>query len=158
MGRCKLRKCLYCQNARNITEFAKMRIIEPQKRISQKQKLSSDAAIMAVLMKRQPLGKKELIHGAAIDDSTFSRVEPLLLREEVIKITNDKYYLFNYEGDEILEEVFNQLAKNGKLVVMIEEVADLVGRPPEDIRKQAYKIGKKYGVHIYYNNYQISAD
>jgi hypothetical protein len=148
-----LRKSLYCKNAIDKPEFAKMRNKKPEERLSQNKKLGSGAAIMAALMKGQPLSKRELIQKAAIDDSTFSRMEPLLLREDLIKVIGDKYYLFNFEGDEVLEEIFKKFMSEGRKLVQIEEVADLAGRSPESIIDNAYKIAKKYDVHFYYPNY-----
>jgi len=130
-----------------------MRNKKPEERLSQNKKLGSGAAIMAALMKGQPLSKRELIQKAAIDDSTFSRMEPRLLKEELIKIMDDKYYLFNFEGDEVLEEIFKKFVRDGKKLVVIEEVADLAGRSPESIKDLAYKIAKKYDIHFYYPNY-----
>jgi hypothetical protein len=148
-----LRKPFNCKNATNKTEVAKMRNKKPEERLSQNKTLGSGAAIMAALMKGQPLSKRELIQKAAIDDSTFSRMEPLLLREDLIKVIDDKYYLFNYEFDEVLDDIFKKFVNDGRKLVLIEEVADLAGRSPESIIDNAYKKAKKYDVHIYYSNY-----
>ena len=135
-----------------------MRTKAPADRLSKKMRMGSDAAVLVALMRRQPLEKRDLIREAKIDDSTFSRVEPLLLSRGLIGITNDKYHLFNYEGGEELEEIFKKFVKDSKYLVTLEEVADLVGRSPEGIKDQAYKMGHRYGVHIYYNNYVSPGD
>jgi hypothetical protein len=127
-----------------------MRNKDPEERRSKKPRLSSDAAVLVALLKKQPLEKGELIKNARISDSSFSRDEPLLLRE-AIKIVNGRYVLINYESLDVdMEEIFKELKYENKDVVRIEELANKVGKPPEAIKEQAYSLGKKYGILIYY--------
>jgi hypothetical protein len=84
-----------------------------------------------------------------MDDSTFSRVEPLLLREKLIKIVEEKYALINYElSDFNLEDVFRDMIKENSNVTTLSYLSNNVGKSPDFIKEDAYRLGKKYGVRI----------
>jgi hypothetical protein len=128
-----------------------LRIKDPEDRSSIKARLGSDAAVLAVLLRNQPIEKRELITKAGISDSGFSRVEPLLLVEKLIKIIDGKYVLFNYENLDVdMEEIFKKFKNENKTEVRLEVLANMTGKPPEKIRDKAYSLAKKYNMHIYY--------
>lgn len=122
---------------------------EPESRRSQKAFLGSDAQVLKALIEQQPLTKREIIQSTKISESTFSRVEPLLLREELIKKVGDAYALFNYvNADDVLEEVFRKYKENEHFGHTLDEVANDVGRPLKTIEDDVYRLGKKYGIRI----------
>jgi hypothetical protein len=132
-------------------EFAKMRYKNPEDRQSQKRGLGSDAAIIVTLIKEQPLEKKQLIEKAHVSDSSFSRVEPILLREKLLKQVDGGYALWYFESNvTILEDIFKDLKKNERYYVKIEELANLAGIPPKEIESEAYRLAKKYGISFPY--------
>lgn len=126
-----------------------MRTITPLDRKSQKKDLGSDAKILVTLIKEQPLKKKDLIKKARIDPSTFSRAEPLLLDTKAIKIVDNEYCLSNYdEKKEDMNELFLRYEKEYKQTATLEEIANAMGQPPDDIKRDVYAFGKEYGIII----------
>ncbi|MGD0802813.1 MAG: hypothetical protein ABSA11_01920 [Candidatus Bathyarchaeia archaeon] len=122
---------------------------DPRKRISQKHGLSSDAAIIVALIKEQPLEKNQLIKEASISPSTFSRDEPTLLDENVIKIIDGKYALWNYESKTtLLEKIFKDLKDSRTNAVNLGFLANLAGMPPEEIIVDAYRLAKENNILI----------
>ncbi|MCX6654167.1 MAG: hypothetical protein NTY03_03490 [Candidatus Bathyarchaeota archaeon] len=95
--------------------------------------------------------KKQLIEKAHVSDSSFSRVEPILLREKLLKQVDGGYALWYFESNvTILEDIFKDLKKNERYYVKIEELANLAGIPPKEIESEAYRLAKKYGISILY--------
>jgi hypothetical protein len=90
-----------------------------------------------------------LIESAEIDDSTFSRVEPLLLNTELIKKVGDLYVLYNYfNPDEELENLFIKYKNKEEYAKYMSDIANDIGRSPNSIEKDAYPLAKKYGIKI----------
>ncbi len=126
-----------------------MRIKVPEDRQSKKPHFSSDAAILVALLKKQPQGKSELIKNSGISGSSFSRDEPLLLREGAMKIIEEGYVLSNYEKIDVdINEIFMILKGENRVEVTLEELANRMGKPPNTIIDQAYRLGKLYNIHI----------
>jgi len=126
-----------------------MKIKDPEERWSKKPHLSTDAAILVALLKKQPQDKRELIKNSRVSDSSFSRDEPLLLREVAIKIVDEGYALSNYEKLDVdIEKEFRKLKVENRATVSIEELANRVGKPPELIREQSYRLGSKCKIII----------
>lgn len=117
-------------------------------KISDKKKLSSDAKVILVLMKRQPLAFQDLYKRAKIHEKTLYRLLRLLLDRGIIKeVSERKYALSDYTT---LEETFIKLKKKYSALkeVSLDDLAYDVGKPPEDIRQKAYELAKKHGLRI----------
>ena len=116
--------------------------------------LSSDAAIIVTLLKEQPLEKKLLIKKSMVSESSFSRDQPMLLDENVIKMVEGGYALWYYESTIILlEKKFMELQQSNESAVRIGTLANYSGTPPEKIREEAYRLGKQYRITVLEDNY-----
>ena len=77
----------------------------------------------------------------------------MLLNLKVIKIVEDGYALWNFEKNtSSLEEKIMELSQSDQYTVTLGILANYVGMPPDSIREEAYRLGKKYKVMIIENN------
>jgi len=76
------------------------------------------------------------------------------LDENVIKMVEGGYALWYYESTiSLLEKKFLELQQSKEPAVMIGTLANYSGTPPEDVRKEAYRLGKQYGIMVLEDNY-----
>ena len=113
-------------------------------KLSHKKKLGGDARIIVALMKKQPQTKVELCK--RIPRSTVFSCIPVLEDNEIIHKFEKGYALFDYKD---LEEIFANLRQRGVHgKVSIYDLANKVGRPPDKIESEAFRLGRKYGYEI----------
>lgn len=93
---------------------------EPYK-ISDTNKLNSQAAIIIALMKKQPQELKELCRSAGINDSTFYRNKRLLINRGIIKTTRKGYALWNFkERTTLWDRLKSRLEQHGGYLLNLE--------------------------------------
>lgn len=122
---------------------------------SRKKDLSSDAKILVVLMKEQPLTNAEIQIKAKISHATFYNTMPQLETWNIVKRVDYKYMIaisgFTdtlFELDAFLQSCIEKHGNFSSQVISLEDLANSVGKPPKDIEKDAYYLAKKYGFEI----------
>lgn len=118
-----------------------------------KKELLSDAKFLVALLKGQPLSKNELLNHPTykLRKSTFDRSKERLIDNKVIKEVDGKFSLWNYEPLEAkLEECFRGWEREGLFVrtVSIDDLSNRVGESPDEVKRFAYKLARKYGTKI----------
>ncbi len=77
----------------------------------------------------------------------------MLLNAGLIKIVEGAYVLWNYEKHIFsLEEKFMELKQSDQYAVNLGILANYVGMPPDSMKAEAYRLGKKYNIIIIENN------
>ena len=132
--------------------------VAKMKQASHRKKLGVDAQIIFRLMKKQPRTFQEILKEENEDEipsvSQVRRVIPLLLELElIIEVPNPKpsseklYALFSYTTT---EAVVNKLIEEhgGIIEITLDKLAHLVGKSPDSIKDEAYRLAKKHGFRI----------
>ena len=121
---------------------------------SKKKQLSTDAKIIRILLKEQPLTGKEICEKEKINPQTFSRHIKFLLETNLIKSLDNKYALWNFDPIETqIESAFSILFQKC-MFVSSDLIACEVGKPWSEIESLTLKIAKKLGSKITKENYK----
>jgi len=104
-------------------------------------------------MKGQPLSKKELIEKAQVSPSQFHRVIPLLEQRGIVAKAEDEYVLGAGSYADVLvqlDRLFGFIRRRRPLSVSVslEDLANILGKPPEKIASAAYEAANKHGFRI----------
>jgi hypothetical protein len=111
-----------------------------------KRQLSSDAAIILALIKKQPQTKEELCQNTHISDSTFYRISSFLKEHNAIKSIGGGYALWNFDFIEtIVEDALIKIVREKKIVYRDTLVGE-VGKPWPQIEAITYEKVKKLGL------------
>jgi len=113
-----------------------------------KTQLSSDAKIIAALIKLQPQTKEELCEKTKISERTFYRIMAVLEKQQVIKCQDRLYSLWDFDFlEKKIEDAFFKFLNENKIIYP-DYIVDEVGKPWSEIQAQTYKIAKKLELTI----------
>jgi len=116
---------------------------------SDQKALHADAKVIIALLKKQPQTIKELCKSAGINRATFYRMRRLLLRKRVLKETGNGYALWFYSSiEDKLKKAFKNLRNEDYEAVSLKDLANMIGEPPEKIRRIAYELASEYEIKI----------
>ena len=119
---------------------------KPQNSLYRKRLLSSDAKIIAILMEKQPLTKKELCEETKISESAFYRNFRLLEEQHIIKNVDGLYSLWNFDTlEKIVKDALSKIIREKKIVYP-HFVVNEIGKPWPEIEAVTYKMANKLGL------------
>jgi hypothetical protein len=104
-------------------------------KMGKKRKISSDAAVILALSKKQPLTPQEMKSEANLSKSATYRALGRLKIEKVVKRKGRRYVLWDFssEDEEILNFLDDWKRKHGDLPPPIDEIMLSVNKDPEDV-------------------------
>lgn len=113
-----------------------------------KTQLSSDAKIIAALLKKQPQTKESICKETKISDSSFYRNIPLLEKTKLIKQIDQIYALWDFDVlEERIEAALSKLIKENP-ILHFSHVVNEIGKPWHEIEDATFKIAKKLELTI----------
>jgi hypothetical protein len=113
-----------------------------------KRQLSSDAKIISALLKKQPQTKQEIIENTNISDRTLYRNLPLLEKNQIIKRVDQRFALWGFDVlEESIEAAFTKMLMK-KSTIPYSFMVNQIGKPWRDIEAASFKIAKKLGLII----------
>ena len=125
--------------------------------MAKKEKLSADAEVIVRLMNEQSLSFNNLVKSTGISwQHLYDALNKLMKRGITRFVKKDRYLsrstyaLFDFTS---VDEAILQLSKRYSKV-SLDDVADIVGKPPHKIVDEAYRAAKKLGVTIAPKSYR----
>jgi hypothetical protein len=113
-----------------------------------KTQLSSDAKIIATLLKNQPQTKESICKETKISDSSFYRNIPLLEKAKLIKHIDQTYALWDFDIlEERIEAALSNLIKENP-ILHYSHIVNEIGKPWREIEDTTFKIAKKLELTI----------
>ena len=119
-----------------------------QKSLSNRKRLSSDAAIIIALIKKGPQDKQQLLLSSGVKDREFYRSISLLQEKNYVYSRDGKYCLWFFKPLEPQIEAALATLTAGNHFTTLSEVANELAVNWQEIAKLTLKVAKKHGYMI----------